>query len=176
MWYNVKWTQHAHSRLPVVGGWQPRASTCKATNMRMFTGLTNKPWDWASKQQALDWGTHEIFFSSNDMSVYHPVIIPVGQWLHGKLSSFPVRAPQALQLIWALWALVFWSELENWSLNCYCHSMPKVNISPVEDHVKSVAKTAFQKVPSNKLVVGSRDMEKRDLQNWPGTWMKIVHL
>ncbi|CAL1160099.1 unnamed protein product [Cladocopium goreaui] len=30
----------------------------------------------------------------------------------------------------------------------------KVNISPVEDHVKSVAKTAFQKVPSDKLVVG----------------------
>jgi hypothetical protein len=43
--------------------------------------------------------------------------------------------------------------------------MPKVNISPVEDHVKSVAKTAFQKVPSNNLVVGPRDMEKRDLQN-----------
>jgi len=43
--------------------------------------------------------------------------------------------------------------------------MPKVNISPVEDHVKSVAKTAFQKVPSDKLVVGPRDMEKRDLQN-----------
>jgi hypothetical protein len=39
-----------------------------------------------------------------------------------------------------------------------------------------VAKTAFQKVPSNNLVVGPRDMEKRDLQNWPGTWMKMVHL